>query len=99
MGHQLAIADDGTTIDLQTGAGESTSVAINDQPPSSSSEIGRVLRDRYVLLDRLGSGGKGSVFKALDRYRANLPEAQQYVAIKILHAAAANRGGQLESLP
>ena len=52
-----------------------------------SIEIGRVLRDRYVLEKRLGSGGKGTVFKALDRYRADLPEAQQYVAIKILHAA------------
>jgi len=52
-----------------------------------SIEIGRVLRGRYVLEKRLGSGGKGTVFKALDRYRADLPEAQQYVAIKILHAA------------
>jgi serine/threonine protein kinase len=52
-----------------------------------SIEIGRVLRGRYVLEQRLGSGSKGTVFKALDRYRADLPEAQQYVAIKILHAA------------
>ena len=52
-----------------------------------SIEIGRVLRGRYVLEKRLGSGSKGTVFKALDRYRADLPEAQQYVAIKILHAA------------
>src|SRR6202453_988652 len=52
-----------------------------------SIEIGRVLRGRYVLEKRVGSGGKGGVFKALDRYRADLPEAQQYVAIKILHAA------------
>jgi serine/threonine protein kinase len=46
----------------------------------------------------LGSGGKGSVFKALDRYRASLPEAQQYVAIKILHTATANREERLASL-
>ena len=52
-----------------------------------SIEIGRVLRGRYVLEMRLGSGSKGTVFKALDRYRADLPEAQQYIAIKILHAA------------
>ena len=38
------------------------------------------------------------MFKALDRYRAGLPEAQQYVAIKILHAAAANREERLASL-
>jgi serine/threonine protein kinase len=59
----------------------------NAAVPEPSIEIGRVLRGRYVLEKRLGSGSKGTVFKALDRYRADLPEAQQYVAIKILHAA------------
>src|ERR1700722_18047221 len=63
-----------------------------------SVEIGRVLRGRYVLEMRLGSGSKGTVFKALDRYRADLPEAQQYVAIKILHATAANREQLLANL-
>jgi serine/threonine protein kinase len=90
MGH----ADDGTTVDLETVAGDAArerpSVSTDDQPPSSRGQIGRVLRDRYVLVERLGSGGKGTVFKALDRYRADLPEAEQYVAIKILHTTAAN---------
>ena len=98
MGHQLTIADDSTTIDLHTAADERASVSIDDQPLSSPGEIGRVLRDRYVLVELLGSGGKGLVFKALDRYRAELPEAQQYVAIKILHATAANRGQLLANL-
>ena len=70
----------------------------DDRPPSSPGEIGRVLRDRYVLVERLGSGGRGTVFKALDRYRADLPEAQQYVAIKILHRTAANREEMLANL-
>jgi serine/threonine protein kinase len=98
MGHQLTIADDSMTSDLQTVAGERPSVSIDDQSSSSPSEIGRVLRDRYVLVDRLGSGGRGSVFKALDRYRADLPEGQQYVAIKILHATVANREELLANL-
>jgi serine/threonine protein kinase len=97
-GQQLTIADDSTTIDLPTDASGRPAVWTVDQPPSSPGEIGRVLRDRYVLVDRLGSGGKGSVFRAVDHYRASLPEAQQYVAIKILHAAAANREEQLASL-
>jgi serine/threonine protein kinase len=96
MRHPLTIADDSMTVDLQTAAGKRPS--IDDQPPSSRIELGRVLRDRYVLVDRLGSGGKGSVFKALDRYRASLPEAQQFVAIKILHATSANREELLANL-
>jgi serine/threonine protein kinase len=98
MGHQLTIADDNTTIDLPTAAGERPAASIDHRSPSPVSEIGRVLRDRYVLVDRLGSGGKGTVFKALDRYRSDLPQAQQYVAIKILHATAANREELLANL-
>ena len=97
MGHQYIVANDSMIIDLQTAAGERPTVSIDDRP-SSPNEIGRVLRDRYVLVDRLGSGSKGSVYKALDRYRAGLPEAQQYVAIKILHATAANREQLLANL-
>ena len=48
--------------------------------------VGRVLRDRYVLEERLGTGGKGSVFKARDRLRATLPDSHQWVALKILSA-------------
>lgn len=94
------MADETTTIDLPIGAGAGASARVltDDQAPAPSSEIGRVLRDRYVLVDRLGSGGKGSVFKALDRYRAGLPETQQYVAIKILHAVAVNREERAASL-
>jgi serine/threonine protein kinase len=52
----------------------------------SSLAIGQVLRGRYVLQARLGSGGSGAVFKALDRFRATLPATHQFVALKILHA-------------
>jgi serine/threonine protein kinase len=69
-----------------------------NQPSSSPGEIGRVLRDRYVLVDQLGGSGKGTVFKALDRYRADLPEVQQYVAIKTLNATATNHEEQLANL-
>jgi hypothetical protein len=51
-----------------------------------SISVGLILRDRYVIEERLGSGDRGTVFKALDRYRASLPDAQQHVALKALHS-------------
>jgi serine/threonine protein kinase len=56
--------------------------------------VGRVLRDRYVLEERLGSSGRGSTFKARDRFREMLPKSQQYVALKVLSA----RGTSSEQL-
>ena len=60
--------------------------AADAAPPPAPVE--RVLRDRYVLETRLGSGGMGTVFKAVDRYRCDLPQASRIVAIKFLHEAA-----------
>ena len=47
--------------------------------------IGRALKERYVIQERLGSGNRGTVFRVLDRYRSSLPHAEQYVALKVLH--------------
>jgi serine/threonine protein kinase len=57
-----------------------------DPDAAASISVGRILRDRYVIQERLGSGGRGTVFKALDRYRSSLPDAQQHVALKALHS-------------
>ena len=69
-----------------------------DRWESPAAEIGRVLRNRYVLEARLGRGGMGTVFKALDRYRCDLPEDKRHVAIKFLHENAAGRPEILSSL-
>jgi serine/threonine protein kinase len=65
---------------------------------TSPIRVGCVIRDRYVLEERLGIGGKGTVFKALDRYRSDLPEEDRYVAIKILHPTADNRNELIADL-
>jgi serine/threonine protein kinase len=76
-----------STIDLDLArSAPLTSDPISSVVIGSSVAIGQVLRDRYVLQERLGDGAKGLVFKALDLFRTSLPEAQQYVALKILHA-------------
>jgi serine/threonine protein kinase len=84
----------------RTGVQSDMGHQLTNQPPASPGEIGHVLRERYVLVDRLGGGGngKGTIFKARDRYRADLPMAQQYVAIKIVHATAADYDELLANL-
>ncbi len=61
-------------------------------------ELGRVLRDRYVLEQRLGGDGSGAVFKALDRYRDGLPAPLRYVAIRVFHGHPSAPQQSLEAL-
>jgi serine/threonine protein kinase len=65
-------------------------------PPHAAAVSGRVLRDRYVLECRLGSGGMGTVFRAVDRYRSDLSPSNRVVAIKFLHEKT---DGHSETLP
>ncbi len=76
---------DGATVGLDCHSG-SGPLRSPDADSGVSMEIGRVLRDRYVIQERLGSGGQGTVFRVLDGYRSSLPPAEQYVALKVLHA-------------
>ena len=88
---------DGNTIELRRDL-SSGHWMIGAQPGPAMVEVGSVLRGRYVIEQRLGQGGKGTVFKALDRYRTGLPLLQQYVAIKVLHHLPISRLETLEAL-
>jgi serine/threonine protein kinase len=85
-----------STIDLDR-AGASPRPSTSE--PVSSIGVGEILRERYVLQAQLGTGGKGTVFKALDLFRTTLPEAQQYVALKILHDGGECSEEALSHLP
>jgi serine/threonine protein kinase len=90
----LLFDDNEHTVDLR-------GVRTEHKPPSSPVphlEIGQVLRDRYVLKARLGAGGKGIVFRALDRFRAALPEDQQDVALKVLNPGVEGIEQSVENL-
>jgi serine/threonine protein kinase len=73
------------TVDLNPNMDPSPS---SNPDPGVSISVGRVLRERYVIQGKLGAGGKGVVFRALDRYRSSLPDGQQYVALKVLHCGS-----------
>src|SRR6267154_1719125 len=86
-------ADDGSmAMDVQANW-EAPSSNLNDEPRTAYPiRVGCVIRNRYVLEERVGIGSKGTVFKALDRYRSDLPEEDRYVAIKIRQPNADDRG-------
>jgi hypothetical protein len=52
---------------------------------------GSVLRERYVLEEPLGSGGMGTVYRALDRNRLDLAYESRYVALKVLRPEYSRR--------
>jgi serine/threonine-protein kinase len=47
--------------------------------------IGKIIKDRYEIVAKIGEGGMGEVYKALDK------TLQRSVAIKILHPAHSNQ--------
>jgi serine/threonine protein kinase len=55
------------------------------RPPADPPRVGTVLRERFELVEELGRGGMGVVFKALDRLKAEARDRQPYVALKVLN--------------
>jgi len=47
---------------------------------------GTVIRERFTIMERLGAGGMGTVYRALDRNKEQFQERNPYVAIKVLNA-------------
>lgn len=47
--------------------------------------VGDVLNERFVLEERIGSGGMSTVYKALDRRKLEADDRNPYVAVKVLN--------------
>lgn len=61
-------------------------------------QIGSVLRDRFLLQQRVAGGSMGVVYKALDRRLAEAGTTVPYVAVKVLSPDLAENGQALRAL-
>jgi hypothetical protein len=72
---------------------------ITEHPQASRTvQVGSVLRDRFMLQERVSGGGMGVVYKALDRRLAEGGDPAPWVAIKVLSAEFADNGIALQAL-
>ena len=86
--------DDATVIGgVGGGAADTTYIAsVGPQKPRGNSE------NRFVLEEKVGSGGMGDVYKALDLRQQEAQERNPYIAIKILNESFARHKDAFISL-
>jgi serine/threonine protein kinase len=59
--------------------------ALETSPDLTVKGVGDVLNERFVLEERVGSGGMSTVYRALDRRKLEADDRDPYVAVKILN--------------
>lgn len=91
-----------TNPDSDDTFGATTVIPVNDGIKKVSAEdrvqVGSVLRDRFVLQERVPGGSMGVVYKALDRRLAEAAAAEPWVALKILSPQLATNVQALRAL-
>ena len=81
-----------------------TTVIPNDVPSGvsvtadSRVQVGSLLRDRFLLQEKVSGGSMGVVYKSLDRRLAEAESDEPWVAIKVLSPQLAKNGQALRAL-
>ncbi len=81
--------------------GATTVIPVDLMPKISAEgrvQVGSVLRDRFLLQERVSGGSMGVVYKALDRRLAETGSEDHWVAIKVLSPQLAENGQALRAL-
>ena len=78
-----AEADEGESSDDRLGAGETAALDAPIQPEGGEHAPGDVVAERYEILEVLGRGVSGTVYRARDLY---VDSGHEIVALKAIHA-------------
>ncbi|HNP64622.1 MAG TPA: protein kinase [Woeseiaceae bacterium] len=71
---------------------------VNDKKSETRVQVGSVLRDRFLLQEKIAGGSMGVVYKALDRRLAEAGSKEHWVAVKVLSPELAENGNALRAL-
>ena len=91
-------------VDPCTGddAFATTAVIPNNRPTDDTADsrvqVGSLLRDRFLLQEKVSGGSMGVVYKSLDRRLAEAESDEPWVAIKVLSPQLAENGQALRAL-